>query len=191
MQVETYEATETTVDGAECTQDAVQLMRELELDGQLKRLEQSNGVANPYRKMTAEEAFVYQRVCPKRTRLNEYDSGWVPLRVLQVAAHARTMFTTLLVLHPEDVRIDPVLVGTSTKYNALHTRDDDHILARWGEVLLPLAELRAKAIADWRHEYDEKVAALAAQLAGLQRVVVPEEAIIRGASMPYASGHGL
>lgn len=190
MQVETYEVTETTINGEECTQDAVQLMRDLELQGQLNRLQLSNDKANPYRKVTAEENFVYRQLLPARTKLAEYDSGWVPLRVLQVAAHARSLFTTLLVLHPEDVRTDPVLVGTSVT-NPRYDRSGDHILARWGEVLLPLPELRAKAIADWRREYTEKVAELATKLGALEHVVVPEDAIIKGASIPYAHGHGL
>lgn len=189
MQVETYEVTEQFgIEKHEDEAEAIALIRSLGLEGQQSRLSNVGGSAqaNPYRKMTREEAFVYSRICPQRTDVNRYESGWIPLRVLQVIAHAKPLFAHLVILHPEDVRIDPVLVGTAEKYGA----HGDHILARWGDVLEPLDVLRERAVAGWRKEYAEKIAKIASQAVALKSVVVPEETIIRGAQIPYAHGEG-
>ncbi len=96
MQVETYEVTEQYgIDKTECEAEAIALIESLGLTGQQNRLaETENGdkIAVPYRKMTQEESFVYRRICPKRTKLENYESGWIPLRVLQIAVHAKLMF---------------------------------------------------------------------------------------------------
>lgn len=104
----------------------------------------------PYRQITAEEAHVFGVLCPKRTKLEQYRDGPIPLRVLQVAAHARDMFTDLYVLSPATPRDeDPVLIGTR-KNPERSWQTDTFILARWGNVLLPMEEMRALALARLR-----------------------------------------
>lgn len=80
MLVETFELEEVAEQPPELEAEAVALIEKLGLDGQQTRI--------PYRKMTEEETFVYGILCPMRTPLKKYKEGPIPLRVLQVAAHA-------------------------------------------------------------------------------------------------------
>jgi hypothetical protein len=146
MLVETFEVTETGADGKpECDKEALAIIEKLGLKGQQTLIAPNQeGARCPYRKMTAEEFFVYSILCPQKTELTNYSDESIPLRVLQVAAHAVTLekFTTLEVWHPENADIkDPVLVGIVGKYS-----DREHfILARWGATLDSLETLKALA----------------------------------------------
>src|SRR5690606_31479142 len=97
MQVETYEVNETLSDGTVeqmSDPESLALIEQLGLRGQetlLGKREAGDDVAVvrcPYRRMSAEEQNVFAVVCPQVTSLEEYASGPIPLRVLQVAAHA-------------------------------------------------------------------------------------------------------
>jgi hypothetical protein len=151
MEVETFEVTETLTqpDGGaavEPSDEAKRLIDELELVGQQKFFEQTDDgdlIQNPYRVMTQVEQLVYGLVCPSWTKLEEYDSGPVPLRVLQVASHAQQFYKVLAVWHPADSKADdPVLVGyEENRYGSKPT-----LLARWGRVLVPFEDLQATAL---------------------------------------------
>lgn len=153
MLVETYEVPEVDAMGTpECEAEAIELIESLGLEGQQSLLKKSGGetVRMPYRKMTAEEAFVYEKVLPKKTKLQNYSDGPIPLRVLQVASHAKELYDLIQVWHPENAdEKDPVLVGVNgSEYSA----KERFMLARWGEELLPFSELAKKAGAKVRAE---------------------------------------
>ncbi len=141
MQVETYECSETAAEPIEACEEAVRLMEELGLEGQ-KVLVQAKAEGQParrvpYREMTADEIFAYGVLCPGKTYLKNYRLGPVPLRALQIAAHATSLgfYKQLWVWHSQEAAVpDPVLVGMApdAEYS---WRDHPHILARWGEVL--------------------------------------------------------
>ncbi len=106
-------------------------------------------VRNPYRRMTVEEFRVYDQLFASKTEVSRYGAASIPLRVLQVAAHATTVqeFNKLEVWHPTSSSLDrdPVLVAIAS--------DPDHswleeqwILARWGETLVPFEELKERAV---------------------------------------------
>lgn len=164
IQVETFEATEqTTETGADFDAEAVELIERLGLGGQkslLLKRETGDGavtVRNPYRRMTAEEQRVYAVRCPVRTKLADYQSSAIPLRVLQVAAHAVEFFERVEVWHPnERVDNDPLLVGVVRKKVHTWHEDECFLLARWGAVLLPFDELREQAIARLRRDWTAK-----------------------------------
>ena len=142
MQVETFEVTETYSDGTvECEAEALELIERLGLDGQ-QQLVKGFGetkVRSPYRKMTHEEGVIYKALCPKESDLTEFSESAIPVRVLQVAAHAVGLFDHILVWSAENADVkDPVLVGVNgNKYST----SERFILARWGEELLPLSDL--------------------------------------------------
>lgn len=148
MNVETYEVPEVDCNGeVESDEEAIALIEKLGLTGQqklLKKNESGEQVRTPYRKMTAEELFVYRTLCPKTDDVRKYDDGPIPVRVLQVAAHAMDLFEKVQVWYPDnaDVR-DPVLVGVNGDG---YSRMERFILARWGDVLESLSELHAKAV---------------------------------------------
>ena len=148
MLVETYECEETATEAPEMSDAALALIDKLGLDGQRSlnvSAEPKEGRC-PYRRMTAEEAFVYRQICPATTNLREYAESPIPLRVLQVAAHADDYFQKLEVWHVEGITVkDPVLVGV-TKDPKATWREARFILARWGEVLDEWPALDRKSV---------------------------------------------
>jgi hypothetical protein len=160
MKVETYEAISVDEQGGaiineQVSEEALALIDALDLGGQKELLseresgEEAVTTRIPYRQMTAEERAVFGTLFERRISLAKYNDGPIPLRVLQVAAHAMEMFDGIEVWCPEKGRDDPLLVGVKggTEYNWAQTRvgGDRFILARWGEVLQPLEALRDKA----------------------------------------------
>lgn len=169
MLVETFECTETIDEPVEATSEAIDLIESLELDGQKELIGvkgESQPSRCPYREITAEERFVYQTLCPAVVMLNRYNTAPIPLRVLQVAAHANSlgMFKRLMVWDRMSVAVkDPVLVGwTGGEYDWQNNRC--FILARWGEELEAFATLRRKAVEIARHALVEQAERLLGQV---------------------------
>lgn len=152
MNVETYEVTETSATGTELLNDpeALEIISSLGLKGQEKfTKEDVSGIKTraPYRLMTTTEYRVYSVLLPDRQELSAYDGQMIPLRVLQVAAHAKqiAMFNQIEVWHCEG-KDDPLLVGNNETY--FYSRPEQRksfILARWGEILKPVEELLVEA----------------------------------------------
>lgn len=170
MQVETFECHETASEPIEATEEALALMEELGLTGQKALVSpkaDSPAARCPYREMTKEEAFVYRVLCPKQYALKEYSRTPIPLRVLQIAAHANGLglFKKLVVWDVADVEVkDPVLVGIMP--DAEYSWMDKHfILARWGEVLEAFATLRTRAFGQKRRQFAEEVDRITTQVA--------------------------
>lgn len=156
MQVETYEVISVdeqngSVVNETVSEEAMALIESMNLEGQRGLLQEKTvggetvTVRNPYRIMTMEERRVYEAVLPMKTPLRKYADGPIPLRVLQVAAHATDLFNEVTVWHPEPGKTDPLLVGTLKVNTRGWDEDQTHILARWGEILVPFAELREEA----------------------------------------------
>ena len=115
MLVETYEVTEIDAEGTpECEAEASELIEKLGLEGQ-RKLYRENGNQQtriPYRKMTAEEKFVFKEVMPRQVELKKYEDGPIPVRVLQIAAHANDLFNHVVVWCPKTSdEKDPLPVG--------------------------------------------------------------------------------
>lgn len=147
--VETFEVEEVASETVECSDEARELMEKLGLKGQ-QAIAGTSGQRQPYRRMTRDEWFVYKVLCPQDTQLRDYDGEPMPLRVLQVAAHASEcgMFKELRVWSRESARIkDPVLVGVGSDKNDWNK--PPYILARWGDMLdeMPALLRQAREIA--------------------------------------------
>lgn len=147
MKIETYECeelknSEATTMAADA--EAIELIEKLGLEGQRKLANPETLTRQPYREMTALEAYVWRAVCPQTTPLQKYNLSPIPLRVLQVAAYARELgiYETLEVWHPHKVIDDPLLVGVPNGETYSRKR---HLIARWGETLVPFEELVVKA----------------------------------------------
>lgn len=185
MQVETYEVTEVdSVGTVECDQEAVALIEQLGLDGQKKLLKKGDDGTTtrcPYRKMTADEKFIYEKLMPRKTKLYDYSDGPIPVRVLQVAAHAVDLFEFVYVWHPENGdEKDPVLVGVNGE--EFSTQREFFILARWGEELAPLSELAKKAAAKYRETLKANCAKAIAEIKTLVESLdgTPDGALVSG-----------
>lgn len=190
MQVETYEAISLDEQNGQIvnelvSEEALALIETLGLDGQRSLIatknvgDESVQARNPYRRMTAEEMAIYSTLMPNRVKLSDYRDGAIPLRVLQVAAHAQSLgfFEEIVVWCPEPGQRDPVLVGM---HKADTWRSEEYVLARWGDVLESLDDLRKKAaqiiaekvrgtIAEVRGQLDAMEAGLEAKVAAYLR----------------------
>lgn len=180
MKVETFEIEEVTTEGrekAEVEAVAVELIREMGLEGQqrlLKADQDGDGdtvTRIPYPRMKADEHVVYATICNSTCSLGEYDGGIIPLRVLQVAAHARDLFEEIQVWAPAVHDPDPILVGKRTPPGRSYGQEY-FLLARWGEVLEPFEKLQKKAEKmireDWKARIETKVAEVKAFSAGIE-----------------------
>lgn len=151
MQVETFECSETASEPIEAGEEAIALIESLGLRGQKALVGTNEKTAqderSPYREMRRDEQFVYSMLCPEKMTADEYDAAPIPLRVLQVMAHAKSLglFNSFQIWDKESVAVkDPVLVarvGEEWQSNAKL-----YILARWGEVLESWPTLLAQAI---------------------------------------------
>lgn len=154
MQVETYEVEEHTTEGRdpfEIEAEAQAIIEELGLEGQraLMKDDEDGDVATktrvPYRQMTREEVRVYGVLYPEKANVSEYGAGPIPLRVLQVVAHAKPLFKRLEVWGPQTKDPDPVLVGVLAQKQSWGETDVLYLLARWGDALEPFETLYARA----------------------------------------------
>lgn len=172
MQVETYECHETASEPIEAAEEAIELIESLGLEGQKELISGESGEKQarcPYREMTDDERFVYHTLCPARIKLKDYKRTPIPLRVLQVAAHAQSLglFKELIVLDKESAaEKDPVLVGVMAdkQYSWM---GKDYILARWGDELEAFVVLLKRAAAKKREQWKGQLAKAQAEAATL------------------------
>lgn len=151
MQVETFEQTE-VVGGKledENSPEAMSLIVDLGLNGQVQmtsKTDEAVTVRCPYRVMTKKEGRVYECLFPLRIRVEDYKESMIPLRVLQVIAHAKSLniYREIQVWCEQGRPTDPVLVGVFHTGPYAHSTVD-HILARWGDALDSFEVLYEKA----------------------------------------------
>lgn len=170
MQVETFECSETAAEPIEASEEAIGLIESLELEGQKSLVcpneETGNDARLPYREMTTEEQFVYKMLCPKEFKLAEYQASPIPLRVLQVASHAKALgfFDEMQVWDKENVLdLDPVLVGVKYKDGNSWSKIY-YILARWGEELETFSVLMQRMIKRKREQICSQLDAIKSQV---------------------------
>lgn len=173
MKVETYEVENSAApEVATMAQDAEaqELIERLGLNGQRKLLNPETATRNPYRAMTKQEQEVYNAVLECKTELSDYADDCIPLRVLQVAAHAKEcgLFDRIEVWHASPaVQIDdPLLVGR------VKTGDYSyrfHLLARWGRELQTLEQLEAIAVRVLRESRLESLRKIAIEVTTLMK----------------------
>lgn len=155
MEIETFEVLETGPDGPiDNPEEYAELVTELDLAGQRSLLEASGeGDVFPYRKMTADERRIYELLMPSETDAVAFTESAIPVRVLQVLAHAKALtdkneepfFKEFIIMHPNNADVkDPVLYGKHF-YGSSSYEFHRYILARWGSALAPLSELAKEA----------------------------------------------
>ena len=143
IQVETYEVEEVNSDlEAEEDGEYLAMVDRLKLDGQKKLINPDTKEVSPYRKMTDEEFKIFKILFPTSVTVEQYSSHKIPVRVLQVYQHARSLnlYTDIFVWDESTVEItDPVLVGRRKASEYSYSYD---ILARWGSALAPIEKLK-------------------------------------------------
>lgn len=154
--------------------EALALIEELGL----KRQVEDSGARVCYPKPTQDQAFVIANLFPTCTRLEDYDAGMIPLRVLKEIRSYRAEHPghRLIVRHSPPAQVkDPILLACTGQYHWMdeqNNMDDKRLVARWGDgleswdVLLARAEqMMARKAADAL----EKILAKATTLRDLLR----------------------
>lgn len=171
MQVETFECAEVAAEPIEASEEAIRLIDEMGLAGQRELVtlgKAGHETRSPYREMLNDEVAVYSILCPQRTDLAKYNASPIPLRVLQVAAHAVTVIPgcRLRVWDRAEAAVkDPVLVAETGKYD--WSADKRFILARWGEELETFVTLAKRAAAAKREFVTAKLRGLTSKVDGM------------------------
>ncbi len=146
VQVETYEVDEVNSDlDTEEDGSYLAMIDRLGLKGQRELVNPETKQVSPYRKMTDEEFKIFKILFPKVISVENYSNHKIPIRVLQVYEHAKSLelYEDISVWDEPAVEItDPVLVGKrkAGSYNYVYD-----ILARWGSALASVEELRELA----------------------------------------------
>lgn len=132
----------------EACDEARRLIEELGLAGQQATTTES-GPRCPYRQWKMREQIVYELLCPTREDVKNYEADSIPLRVLQVLSHAKSLgiYEAFKINSAANPAIkDPVLLGVPNgeQWDASKW----HLLARWGDELdeFPIMERKAAAI---------------------------------------------
>lgn len=147
--VETYEIEEIKGEAETMAIDheAIEIVERLGLEGQKTLSNKVTVTRMPYPEMTDDQEFVFSILFPEKQKIEEYDSGIIPIRVLQVIAFCKDnhFFDSLRIWHSAKRKDkDPVLVGY-IKDKETSWREKSYVLARWGDALLPFEELMAQA----------------------------------------------
>jgi hypothetical protein len=169
VQIETFECQEVASEPTEISQEAADLIHKLGLDGQKDFLPSDEPKEcrsrSPYRVMTKEEEAVYGTLCPIMVKAKNYSDSPIPVRVLQIGAHASACIPNLVLYvwdKEKSVVHDPVLVGyVGEYYMSGHKK---YILARWGAELDTFATLRDMAVKVIREKMTAAANRLLAQL---------------------------
>jgi hypothetical protein len=194
MLVETYEAHEVEEQTIQDHEECIGLIESLGLIGQKELINPDKTNKFPYRKMTAEESFVYGLLLPKNCIIEEFKESQIPLRVLQIYAHAKTLefFTSFEVLFsPNSDEKDPVLIGKKQGNSSWEFQR--FLLARWGEVLEPFEELKIKVMKIYREQlkgkYTEAFQEAKSKLASLEEFT--DEMLLSDKNKPYGNTFSL
>lgn len=153
MQIETYEIEEVPeqLNDEANKLEALELIEKLELDGQKNLFNKKKGNIIPYQEMTSYEVKVYETIFPQKTEVKKYTYSPIPIRVLQVIAHAIELFPQLEIWHKRMKSPDPILVGilNPKSYSEKHY----FLLARWGDALENFKILAKEALEQKKEEW--------------------------------------
>ncbi len=179
MQIETFEEQEIKEQTIEQAEECIALAEQLGLKGQKEFTNPEVKEQFPYRKATKEEAFVYDTLLPTSCDVEEYSDSAIPLRVLQVIAHAKSLgkFTRIEVQYAANADVkDPVVFAyIGDKYS----RSQRFILARWGESLDSLTKMIPKAVKKFAARLKMKAMEQIDELkAGLKRLDEADDSVL-------------
>ena len=165
MKVEEYTCEELP-QSVEATEEVRSLLRQLGAQGQEALYEESGEAVPSYRKMTPVEYAVYKTLLPQREPIEKYNAGPIPLRVLQIAAHAKDQLTgTLVVWHQGVGKDDPLL----TLRPGNEWSSDYYILARWAEELEEFPVLFERCVKQLTENISSDIETAKAEIDGWMR----------------------
>jgi len=140
---------EEMVGSVEVTEEWRQLAEELGMEGQLKLIapksgEESDKNPSPYIHMNAKAERVFAILCPEVVDYKKYDKSTIPRQVLrEIAIAEKEQFFDKICIWYDDASPDPLVVGYIKMGNYDYVK---HMIARFGDELLPFEELERKSI---------------------------------------------
>ena len=151
MAVEIYLEPELSemVGSEEVTSEWKQLAEELGMEGQLKLITPKSSGENdknpsPYIHMNKKAENVFAILCPEVVDYKKYDKSTIPREVLkEIALAEKEQFFDKICIWYDDASPDPLVVGYIKVGNYEFVK---HMIARFGDEVLPFEVLERKAI---------------------------------------------
>ena len=162
---------EEMVGSVEVTEEWKQLAEELGMEGQLRLVTpKSEGEENknpsPYIHMNAKAERVFAILCPEVVDYKKYDKSTIPRDVLrEIALAEKEKFFDKICIWYDDASPDPLVVGYIKMGGYDYVK---HMIARFGDEILPFEELERKSINRLKKRMTDK---LKSALAGIDSKV--------------------
>lgn len=162
--------------------EALDLIHELGLKRQLNE----NGSRVAYPSLTEDQILIIRTLFSQATRLEDYDAGAIPLRVLKEirSYKAENPSHRLVICHAPPAQIkDPILLSCSSPYSyvdtSMDTFDGKRLIARWGDGLEAWDVLLARAQAIMRTKAEKAIGQMISKLTMLRQQVVAGDVDLR------------
>ncbi len=162
MNIETFETEELPPEPA-IEAEALELIEKLDLKGQksLVQPEKDGDDDIRYKELTKGECAMFESMFDKKENVRDYRHMVMPIRVLQVAAHGKELFTEVQVWYSDESPEFPFLVGL---IGPSYSTKKKYLLARWSpKKLQPMEKLREVARATIRGDIEKKLKACIAK----------------------------
>lgn len=164
MAVEIYLEPELSemVGSSEVTEEWKQLAEELGMEGQLKLISpKSEGGTDknpsPYIHMNKKAERVFAILCPEVVNYKKYDKSTIPREVLkEIALAEKEQYFDKICIWYDDASPDPVVVGYIKDGSFNYIK---HMIARFGDEILPFEVLESKAMARMKKRMSDKLQA--------------------------------
>lgn len=169
MAVEIYLEPELSemVGSEEVTAEWKQLAEELGMEGQLKLItpkssEESDKNPSPYIHMNKKAENVFAILCPEVVDYKKYDKSTIPREVLkEIALAEKEQFFDKICIWYDDASPDPLVVGYIKVGSYEYVK---HMIARFGDEVLPFEVLEQKAINRLKKRITDKLNATLASV---------------------------
>lgn len=129
----------------ENAQEWFEICSQLGLEGQVKHADRSEEKkAPPYMHIDPKTNKIIMAICPVQVQYKDYSASTIPLDVLKEIQKAESngWYQKIYICY-DDKSPDPFVVGMT---HGDHWSAHLHLIARWGNELIPFEQLEAKAV---------------------------------------------
>lgn len=118
---------------------------ELGLEGQVELTKNSDKqAASPYTFMNQQMLLVFSTICPSKAPVSKFNKSVIPIEILShIALCKQEGYFKKLEIWYDEKNPDPILVGYVTDS---YSSSIVHLVARWGDEIIPYEQLVEKAI---------------------------------------------
>ena len=189
MKVETFECQETAAEPIEMAEEAIRMIDELDLEGQralVSKDKNDQPTRCPYSEVSKEQAFVIRYCTPRSVDVKQYSAGHIPVRVLQVIAHAMSIGMEDITVHRNDLEVvdDLIVTGTMALDPDRTYNKTTFLLARWGKELTNWAKLSQTALIAYKAMVKNK-------FSEIKSIIASEEAALGAIDVSVAATKGM